>query len=151
MSVSPIPEGHPTLIPHLTVNGAEKAMEFYEAAFGAERGRVSAMPDGKILHGEIRIGSSILFLNDQFGPPGAAPAGVTIHIWTEQIDELWERAVKAGAEVIMPLQDQFWGDRYGHLKDPFGHTWSLGKHVEDVSPEDMAERAAKMFANMGGG
>lgn len=145
MSVPPIPAGHSTVIPHLNVTDAKAAIEFYRAAFGAVPGNMSVMEDGKVLHAEIRIGNSVVFLNDHFGPPAPPPSGVTIHIWTEQIDELWEQAVNAGARVKMPLADQFWGDRYGHLQDPYGHLWSLGKHIEDVSPEHMAKRAAEAF------
>lgn len=146
MSVPSIPLGHPTVVPHLNVSNARAAIEFYKKAFGAELGPVSEMPDGKVLHAELRIGNAILFLNDHFGPPAPAPRGVTLHIWTDKVDEMWERATGAGAQVRMMLEDQFWGDRYGQLEDPFGHVWSLAKQVKDVPPEERAKRAAEVFA-----
>jgi PhnB protein len=150
MSVQPIPPGSPTVIPHLTVSDAKKAIEFYKAAFGAEPGRVAGTPDGKVMHADVRIGSSVVFLNDQFGPPGPAPAGIALHLWSTDVDAAWQRAIAAGAEVVMPLANQFWGDRYGQLRDPFGHKWSLAQHVEDVSPEDMHTRMMAAFAQMKG-
>jgi PhnB protein len=148
MSVKPIREGHPTLIPHLTVSDAKQAIAFYQAAFGAEPGMVSTMPDGKVMHADLRIGTSVIFLNDPFGPL-PTPAGVTLHLGSADVDAAWKRAVDAGAEVVMPLANQFWGDRYGLLKDPFGHTWSLAQHVEDVAPDEMARRALEAFSQMG--
>lgn len=149
MSIQPIPPGAPTVIPHLTVSDAHAAMKFYEAAFGAERGPVALTPNGKVMHAEVRIGSSVIYVNDPFGPP-VAPANIVLHVWSADVNALWDRAVAAGAEVVMPLSDQFWGDRYGHLKDPFGYTWSLAQHVEDVSPEEMAKRSEAMFSQMKG-
>jgi PhnB protein len=149
MSVQPIPPGSPTVIPHLTVSDAKKAIAFYQAAFGATPGMVAATPDGKVMHADFRIGSSVIYINDPFGPV-ATPANITLHMWSEDVDALFQRAVAAGAEVVMPLANQFWGDRYGHVKDPFGYTWALAQHVEDVSPEDMAQRSAAMFSQMKG-
>jgi len=149
MSIQPVPPGAPTVIPHITVSDAKKAMAFYQAAFGAEPGMMATTPDGKVMHGELRIGSSTIYFNDPFGPL-ATPANIVLHLWSEDVNALWKRAVAAGAEEAMPLKDQFWGDRYGHLKDPFGYTWALAQHVEDVSPEDMAKRSAAMFSQMKG-
>lgn len=149
MPVQPIPPGAPTLIPHITVSDARKAIAFYEAAFGAEAGQPALMPNGAVMHVEVRFGSAVLYLNDPFGPP-VPPVGITLHLWSEDVDALWQRAVAAGAEVVMPLADQFWGDRYGHLKDPFGFTWSLAQHVEDVSPEDLVKRGEEAFRHMKG-
>lgn len=150
MAVKPIPDGHPSLIPHLTVDGAAEAIEFYKNAFGAEELYRSTVPGGAVIHAELRIGDAVLFLNDAFGPPGPKPAGAGLHLWVEDADAAWERAVKAGAQVKMPLENQFWGDRYGQLTDPFGFTWSIGTHVEDVTPEDMARRAAELFGKSNG-
>jgi PhnB protein len=149
MSIQPIPPGSPTVIPHLTVSDAKKAMAFYQAAFGATPGHVAATPDGKVMHADFRIGSSVIYINDPFGPVSST-GNITLHIWSEDVDALWKRAVAAGAEVAMPLENQFWGDRYGNLKDPFGITWALAQHVEDVPPEEMAKRAMAAFSKMGG-
>jgi PhnB protein len=149
MSVQPIPPGSPTIIPHITVADARKAIAFYEAAFGATAGNIALTPDDRVMHAEVRIGSSMIYVNDPFGPP-ATPSGVTLHLWSDDVDVAWKRAVDAGAEVLMPLANQFWGDRYGHLKDPFGHTWSLAQHVEDVAPEEMSRRSEAMFSQMKG-
>lgn len=149
MTVRPIPEGHHTVIPHLTVRDATKAIDFYKAAFGAEEHNRSEGPGGKIIHAELQISDSRIFLADEFGPPGAKPAGVTIHLWVTNVDEAWDKAIKAGATVKMDLMDAFWGDRYGQLADPFGHTWSMATHIEDVAPEEMKKRAEEFFSKMG--
>ena len=148
MAVQPVPPNTPTVIPHLTVSDAKKAMAFYEKAFGATTESVSATPDGKVMHAAMRIGNAMIYLNDPFGPL-ATPANVTLHVWSEDVNALWERAVAAGAEVAMPLGDAFWGDRYGHLKDPFGYSWALAQHIEDVPPEELPRRAAAAFAEGG--
>ncbi len=107
MAVQPIPGGHHTLIPHLTVSDGNKAIDFYQAAFGAEVGDVARGPDGKVLHADLKIGDSRIFLNDQFGPPTDPAAGVTIHIWSLNVDAAWKQAVDAGAQITMPLRDAF--------------------------------------------
>jgi uncharacterized glyoxalase superfamily protein PhnB len=106
------------------------------------------MPDGKMIHADLTIGDSTLFVMDE--PPGSSsvPAGVMVHVWSPEPEAIFERATKAGAKVTMPLQEMFWGDRYGQLVDPFGHTWSIAKHVEDVSPAEINKRAMKAFAEM---
>ncbi len=153
--VKPIPEGYHTLIPHLVVRGGAAAIDFYKKAFGAvEHGRMP-MPDGKIMHAQLKIGDSYLFLCDEFSgngwnagqTPGCAP--VTIHLNVEDADAVFNRAVAAGATAKMPLADMFWGDRYGKLADPFGHEWSLSTHKEDVAPEEMKKRGQAMMAQMG--
>ena len=149
MSIQPIPPGSPTVIPHLTVSDAKKAMAFYQAAFGATPGRVASTPDGKVMHADFRIGSSVIYINDPFGSVSGAGT-ITLHVWSEDVDALWKRAVAAGAKVVMPLENQFWGDRYGNLEDPFGIVWALAQHVEDVPPEEMAKRAMAAFSKMGG-
>ena len=141
--VQPIPPGFHTLTPHLTVRDADKALEFYKNALGAEVLNVARTPDGKVMHAMLRIGDSPLMLNDEFpemgglSPLSTGGSGVTIHIYTENVDQAFHRAVNAGAKVKMPLMDQFWGDRYGIVTDPFGHSWSLATHIKDMSPEEM--------------
>jgi PhnB protein len=149
----PIPEGHHTITPHLVIKGASEAIEFYKRAFGAEE--LCRMPfpgpDGRVKlgHAALQIGSSRLFLADEFpehgstGPNGSSP--VTIHLYVTDADAAFRRAVEAGARVSMPLADMFWGDRYGKLVDPFGHHWSIAAHLEDLTPEQMRERMAAAF------
>jgi uncharacterized glyoxalase superfamily protein PhnB len=146
MSVKPIPDGYHSLTPALTVRDAERAIEFYKNAFGAtSRGGVMKGPDGKVMHAELKIGDSIIMLSDEFPQFGAlSPQSVggsssTIHIYLDGVDAAFDRAVKAGAEVEMPVMDQFWGDRYGRLKDPFGHKWSIATHTKDLSMDEMKQ------------
>lgn len=139
-----VPQGFHTLTPHLIVRNADQAIEFYKKAFGAElQGDVARAPDGKVMHAQLRIGDSNLMLNDEMPEYGAlsplsgGSSAVTIHIYTPNVDAAFERAASAGAKVGMPLMDQFWGDRYGTVTDPFGHKWSLASHVKDLSPEEI--------------
>ena len=154
MPVKAVPAGFHTLTPHLTVRDADKALEFYKNALGAEILNVARMPDGKVMHAALRIGDSMLMLNEEMPEFGALSplsnggAGVTIHIYTENVDDAFNRAVNAGAKVAMPLMDQFWGDRYGLVTDPFGHKWSLATHVKDLSPEEMQRAQDEAMANM---
>jgi PhnB protein len=140
------------LTPALVVKNAVKAIEFYQKAFGAELvGDVCAMPDGRVGHAEIKIGDSMLMLNDEFPEMGAAaPQGKTssasLYVYVADVDMAYKRAVAAGAKVVKPLENQFWGDRQGVLTDPFGHQWSLATHVEDVTPAQLKERMQEMFA-----
>jgi PhnB protein len=154
-SVQPIPSGHENLIPHLVCNSCSEAIEFYKKAFGAREIRRSPAPDGKLMHAEIQIGDSRIFLNDEFPEMGApSPLAlkgtpVTLHLYVEDCDDVFDKAVKAGATVAMPLANQFWGDRYGLLVDPFGHRWSVASHLKDMTPEEMraaAEEAMKQMA-----
>jgi PhnB protein len=152
--VKAVPDGFHTLTPHITVRDADKALEFYKNALGAEVLNVARMPDGKVLHAALRIGDSMLMLNDEFpemgglSPLSTGGAGVTIHIYTENVDEAFNRAVAAGAKVAMPLMDQFWGDRYGIVSDPFGHKWSIATHTKDMSFEEMQRAQEDAMANM---
>ena len=153
--VQPIPQGFHTLTPHLIVRNADQAIEFYKKAFGAELiGGIARMPNGKVMHAELRIGDSFLMLNDEmpeFGalsPVSGGGASVTIHIYTNNVDAAFERATSAGAQVSMPLMDQFWGDRYGLVTDPSGHKWSLATHVKDLSPEQMKVAMDEAMAKM---
>lgn len=147
--VKPIPDGMRTVTPHLICDGATDAIEFYKKAFNAvELGRVPG-PQGKLLHAMIRIGDSTVMLVDEFpdwgsiGPKSLKGSPVTIHLYTQDVDALFKQAVAAGAKVAMPVEDMFWGDRYGKLEDPFGHHWSVATHVRDVKPEELKEAALK--------
>ena len=146
----PIPEGFHTITPHLTVRDAAAAIEFYKHAFGAEEICNMPGPGGKIMYAELRIGDSPLMINDEFPEmgshgPKAGEGSVTVHLYVNDCDALFDRAVKAGATVKLPPQDMFWGDRYGKLEDPSGHQWSIATHKEDLTPEQIAENAAKAF------
>jgi uncharacterized glyoxalase superfamily protein PhnB len=143
MSVKPIPEGYHTLTPFLTVRNAERAIEFYKQAFGAQERGVAKGPDGKVMHAEVKIGDSVIMLSDEYpefgslSPQSVGGSPMGLHIYIENVDAAFDRAVKAGAQVEMPVADQFWGDRYGKLKDPFGHKWSIATHVKDMSADEM--------------
>jgi len=143
MSVKPIPDGYHSLTPFLTVRDAAAAIEFYKQAFGAVERGVMKGPDGKIMHAELMIGDSIIMLSDEFPEFGAVSpqtvggSGMGLHIYLDGVDAAFDRAVKAGAQVEMPVMDQFWGDRYGKLKDPYGHKWSIATHTKDLSMDDM--------------
>ena len=154
--VSPIPEGFHTITPHMVVKGAAEAIAFYEEAFGAEELSRNLLPDGQsVMHASIRIGDSVVMLNDEFpdhgifGPSKERPSSVTIHIYTDDVDALYERAQAAGCEVNMPLQDTFWGARYAVLRDPFGHSWSIASRIAEPSPEEVAKGAAAAFGGEG--
>jgi PhnB protein len=146
--VKPIPSGFHTLTPHLVVKGAGKAIEFYKKAFGAQEvGRLPG-PDGKsIIHADLKIGDSHVFLVDEMpemgcrGPQTIGGTPITIHMYVEDVDAAFGKAVAAGAQVKVPLSDMFWGDRYGMLADPFGHAWSLATHKEDLTPDEIGKRA----------
>jgi uncharacterized glyoxalase superfamily protein PhnB len=152
MSVKPIPDGYHRVTPHLTVRDAAAMIEFYRKAFGAVEKRRAFGPDGKtIMHAEIQIGDSRVFLNDEFPEMGAfsplasQSSPVTIHLFVEDADKQFQQALAAGAEVVVPIGDQFWGDRYGIVKDPSGHQWSIATHKEDLTPQQIQERMAKAF------
>jgi uncharacterized glyoxalase superfamily protein PhnB len=154
----PIPDGCHSVIPHLVVKDADKAIEFYKQALGAtELGRLPR-PDGKaVLHTELRIGGGRIYLCDEVpksdckAPTSIGGTSVTLHIYFADVDAAFAKAVAAGATVTMPLTNMFWGDRYGKIRDPFGHEWSLASHIEDVPPEEMPARAKEAIANMGPG
>jgi PhnB protein len=153
--VRAIPEGYHTMTPHLVVRGAERAIEFYKKAFGAvERGRMAA-PGGLIGHAELKIGDSILMLSDEFpqmtrwvAPDSLKGTTTALHLYVEDADAFFARAVAAGAKVSMPLMDAFWGDRYGKLTDPFGHEWSVATHMHDYTPEEVQKNMDAFFAQM---
>ena len=149
-----VTEAEHTITAHLSVREASKAIEFYQQAFGAQVLFVHKMPDGKVMHATLKIGDSRLMLADEFpgmGTPSAQTLGgsaVVLNIYVNDVDSLWKRAVAAGAKVTMPLENQFWGDRYGQLVDPFGHSWALLSHVENVPREEMERRANAVFSQM---
>jgi PhnB protein len=154
MAVKPIPEGYHSVTPYLAVDDAAEAIEYYKKAFGAkERGRMEA-PEGKIGHAELEIGDSIVMLSDPFPqmttrtPKELGGTSASVFMYVEDVDAVVKQAVDAGATITMEIADQFWGDRYGSVTDPFGHLWSIATHVEDVSPEEMAERAKVAMAAM---
>ncbi len=149
--VQPIPEGFHTVTPHLVVSDAAAAIEFYQKAFGAEEVNRMPGPEGKIMHAAIRIGDSPLMLNDEFpnmgtvGPKAIGGSAVTIHLYVKDADAVWDSATNAGAKVVVPMADMFWGDRYGVIEDPFGHRWSIATHTRDLTPEQVMEGAQKAF------
>jgi PhnB protein len=154
MAVKPIPEGYHTLTPYLTVRDAVRAIEFYKQAFGAQERGVMKGPDGKVMHAELKIGDSIIMLGDEFpeygalSPQSTGGAGLGLHIYVDGVDAAFDRAVKAGARVDMPVSDQFWGDRYGKLTDPFGHKWSIATHTKDMSADEMKRSMDEALAKM---
>jgi len=154
MTVKAIPEGYHTLTPYMTVRDAARAIEFYKQAFGAVERGVMKGPDGKVMHAELIIGNSIFMLADEFpefgsmSPQSTGGSGMGLHIYSEDVDKAFDRAVKAGAKVDMPVADMFWGDRYGKLADPFGHKWSIATHKADLSPEEMDKGMKAMMKDM---
>jgi len=143
-----VPEDFHTITPHLVVRGVAAAVAWYTAAFGANELLRNAAPDGeRIMHCELLLGDSRFFVVDEFpgatwSPQSLGGTSVTLHLYVEDVDALFERAVAGGADVILPVADQFWGDRYGMLRDPFGHRWSIASRLEDLSPKQLQARAA---------
>ena len=149
-AVKAIPDGMRTLTPELFCSGAADAIEFYKKAFGAVEVMRVPGPDGKLIHSEIKIGDSALWIMDEMkgasGPKSLKGSPVNIHMQVADVDAVVKKAVAAGAKITMPLADQIWGDRYAKLDDPFGHHWSVATHIRDVSPEDMKQAMSKMSA-----
>jgi PhnB protein len=149
-----IPQGMHSVTPHLVCAGAAKAIDFYKQAFGAEETARMPGPDGRLMHAAVKIGDSQVMLVDEMpewgalGPKSLKGSPVTIHLYVEDVDGFVARAVKAGAKVTMPVADQFWGDRYGKLEDPFGHHWSVATHVRDVSADEMKKAMHAMEKEM---
>jgi PhnB protein len=151
--VRAIPEGYHSISPSLTCKNAASAIEFYKSVFGATEMMRMPGPQGLIMHAEIRIGDSVVFVNDEIPGLSVAPSGATLNpvylfLYTEDVDAVFNRAVAVNCKVTMPVTNQFWGDRYGKFNDPFGHTWGVATHVEDVAPEDMERRQAEWAASM---
>jgi PhnB protein len=147
MATKPIPDGYRTATPYLIVKGAADAIEFYKRAFGATELLRMADPKGRVGHAEIRIGDSVIMLADEYpemghrGPRSLGGSSVSILLYLEDVDAVFERALKAGARAQRPVQNQFYGDRSGTLEDPFGHVWTIATHVEDVPEEELKRRA----------
>jgi uncharacterized glyoxalase superfamily protein PhnB len=151
--VKAIPDGMHTVTPHLVCAGAGDAIDFYKKAFNAIEMHRLPGPDGKLMHGCVKIGDSMVFLVDEMpqwgalGPKALKGSPVTIHLQVDNVDAFVKRATDAGAKVTMPVADMFWGDRYGQVEDPFGHRWSVATHVRDMTPEQMQEEMKKAMAS----
>lgn len=150
MSVKPIPEGYHSVTPYLIIDGATEALEFYKKAFGARETLRLDAPGGKIGHAEIMIGDFHIMLADEMGdmgfkgPKAYGGTPVSLMVYVEDVDFQFQQATKAGAKVLRAVTNQFYGDRNGQLEDPFGHIWTFSTHVEDVSPEEIERRLAKL-------
>lgn len=153
-SPQPIPEGFHTITPSLTVRNAAQAIEFYKNALGAEERMRMADPDGKITHAELKIGNSIIFLNDENpawgakSPQSLGGSGSGFYLYVEDVDSAMKRAIDAGGTSTMPVMDMFWGDRMGNFSDPYGFTWTLSTHTQDMTEEEMEEGAKQFYAQM---
>jgi PhnB protein len=156
--VKPIPAGHHAVTPYLIVKGATQAIEFYKQAFGA----VPAMPpivhaNGQVGHAELKIGDSIIMLADEFpdrnirGPASYGGSPVSLHLYVDDVDKVARQVIAAGGTVRRPVEHQFYGDRMGSFTDPFGHTWHVATHVEDVDPKELQKRADEAMKNFTGG
>ncbi len=154
MAAQPIPDGYHTVSPYLAVDDAEKAIEYYTKAFGAKETVRMEGPDGRIGHAELKIGDSLVMLSDPFPQASTTPpkelggTSSSIFMYVEDVDAVVQKAVDAGATVTMEVEDQFWGDRFGSITDPFGHNWSIATHVEDLTPEEIEERGKAAMAAM---
>ncbi|HEU0087044.1 MAG TPA: VOC family protein [Pseudonocardiaceae bacterium] len=148
--VNSIPDNYPRITPYLCVDGAAAAIDFYKSVFGASERMRMPGPDGKIGHAELQLGDGVIMLADEYpemgvrGPKSIGGTPVTINLYVEDVDAVFESAVRAGATSLRAVADQFYGDRSGQFEDPFGHRWSVASHVEDVSPEELARRAAEV-------
>jgi PhnB protein len=147
--VKPIPDGYPQVSPYLAVDGAKNAIEFYSNVFGATERMHLPDPSGRIGHAELVLGDSVIMLSDEYpemgirSPKSVGGTPVMISVYVDDVDAVYDRAVKAGAKALRPVEDQFYGDRSGQFEDPFGHRWSVATHIEDVPPEEMGKRAAQ--------
>jgi PhnB protein len=150
-SVKAVPDGLHTITPHIVVRDAARAAQWYQQAFGAEERSRVPLPGGKLMSVELWFGDSAVMVADEFpelgirSPQTIGGTSTVLNLYTEDVDGLWRRAVDAGAEVLHPLGDQFWGDRHGQLTDPFGHRWGLAQHLRDVPPEEIVRGAAEAF------
>lgn len=153
-SVAPIPPGFHSITPHLVVRNCMAAIEFYKRAFGAQELVCLKSPDGKVMHAEVKIGDSIVMLGDEVpmmdrmgSPQKFNGTTVSIHIYCDDADAMFARAVKAGAKAVMPVGDMFWGDRYGKVSDPFGHEWAIATHTRDLTQTEIEDAVAALFAD----
>ena len=150
--VNAIPQGYHSVTPSLVVRSSEQALDFYRKAFNAEETLRMPGPDGKIMHAEFRIGDSVIMLGEEMPDMGAKSpqtlggSPVSFFIYLENVDEAWQRAIKAGAKQVMPLADMFWGDRAGCVDDPFGHHWWLAQHMADLTPDEIKKGQEEFFA-----
>jgi PhnB protein len=150
--VKPIPDGYPRVMPYLIVDGASAAIDFYSSVLGAKERMRMPMPGGKIGHAELELGDSLIALADEFpdmgarGPRSIGGTPVTLHVYVEDVDAVFEQALQAGATALGQVEDRFYGDRSGQFEDPFGHKWDVATHVEDVAPDEMAKRAAAVMS-----
>jgi PhnB protein len=153
-STQAIPKGHHSVTPSIMVAGAARAIDFYKKALGAEEVSRFPGPDGSIMHAEIRIGDSPIMLGDEMpeqgakGPKAYGGTPVSLFVYLDNVDAAWKRAIDAGGKQIMPLTDQFWGDRAGCFEDPFGHRWWLAQHIKDMTPEELRQAADQFFSQM---
>jgi PhnB protein len=151
MSTSAIPTGHHTVTPYLAIKNAAKALDFYQRAFGATEVYKLLMPDGRLGHAEMRIDDSIIMIADEFpehggkSPETLGGSPVSIHLYVENADAFFKKAVAAGAKERKPVMDQFYGDRSGQLEDPYGHLWWVATHKEDIAPEELQKRVEAIF------
>lgn len=152
MSDSGVPDHLGSVTPSITVSPCAEAIDFYKRAFGAEEiGQRMEGPDGVVAHAEIKIGDSVIMLSDEWpdgptqSPKTVGGSTMALFIYTDDVDSLWEQAIGAGCEEVYPLEVQFYGDKGGRVRDPFGHTWGLGQHLEDLSEEEMARRMAEFY------
>ena len=152
-AVKAIPEGYSVVTPHLVVSDSSAAIEFYKNAFGAQELFRMPTPDGsKVMHAQIMIDGAPIMMGDEFpemgckGPGALGGSPVTVHLYVSDVDKVFAQAVAAGATPTMPVTDMFWGDRYGRVQDPFGHSWSIATHTKDLTPEEIAEGAKSAFA-----
>jgi len=150
----PIPDGFHTATPSLVVSNSKEAIEFYKKAFGANEIYQFPTPDGKIMHAMIQIGDSFIMMSDEFpvmgfsSPTTIGGTAVTLYLYVEDADKIFNQAVQAGAKVTMPIMDAFWGDRIGSVVDPYGHSWSIATHKIDMTPEGLRKAGEEYFANM---
>ncbi len=158
MAVKPIPEGYHTVTPYLVLNDTAGAIEWYKKALGAEEKFRMNAPDGSVVHAEIKIGDSMIMMSDESrmnpgvkSPKTAGTATAGIMIYVNDADAVYNRAVAAGATVVHPIDDMFWGDRVGNVVDPYGHGWSIATHKEDVAPAEVEKRARALFQKGAGG
>ena len=156
MTAKPIPDGFHAITPHLNIRNAAAAIDFYKDVFGAKEVSRMPGPNGKgIMHAELRIGDSVLMLCDEYpefnckSPQQLNGTSVTIHLYVPNVDDVFRKALSAGAQTLLPVQDMFWGDRYGKLQDPFGHEWSIATHLRDLTPDEVSRAADAAFEHMG--
>jgi PhnB protein len=154
MAVQPVPEGYHTVTPYLAVDNAAEAIDFYRRAFGAkERARIAG-PGDSVMHAELEVGDSLVMLSDPFPQASTTPpkelggTSASVFMYVEDIDAVYRQAIDAGATSLMEPDDMFWGDRFGSVQDPFGHSWTIATHIEDLEPEEMRRRSEEFMAQM---